>query len=135
MKVITKNTDYAIRALVALSRHNGDFLSAKEIAERQDIPYEFLRKILNQLIKKDLVVSREGGLGGFHLKVAPSKIKLSDVITIFQGNIQISQCMFRQKICPQRSSCLLRKNILRIEQKVADEFDKITIEQLKREKG
>ena len=133
MKVITKNTDYAIRALFELSLEEERFVSAKEIADRQHIPYEFLRKILSRLIKEKIVESKEGGLGGFQLKVLPSKIRLTDLITIFQGDVQLSECMFRKKICPERRGCVLRKNILKIEQKVIDEFKLITIETLKKQ--
>ncbi len=131
MKVLTKNTDYAIRALLELSFEDEHFISAKEIAQKQDIPYEFLRKILNRLIREGIVISREGGLGGFQLNLAPTKIKLTDLIRIFQGEIKLSECMFRKKICPNRKHCVLRQNILHVEKKVIDEFRLITIGSLK----
>ena len=133
MKVLTKNTDYAVRALLELSFEDERFVSAKEISDRQKIPYEFLRKILNRLIKEKIVISREGGLGGFQLSIAPARIKLTDLIEIFQGEVQLSECLFRDKICPNRRSCVLRQNILQVEKKVIDEFRLITIESLKKQ--
>jgi len=133
MKVLTKNTDYAIRALLELSFGDDQFISAKEIADKQKIPYEFLRKILNRLLKERVVMSREGGLGGFQLNISPAKIKLTDLIRIFQGEVQLSECMFRKKICPNRRNCVVRQNILQIEKKVVDEFCLITIENLKKQ--
>jgi predicted ArsR family transcriptional regulator len=67
MKLITRNTDYAIRALLVLADKEGEYVSAREIAEEQDIPYEYVRKILQELIKEKMVVSKEGGKGGFRL--------------------------------------------------------------------
>jgi Rrf2 family protein len=133
MKIITKNTDYAIRALLELSLEEERFVSAKEIADHQHIPYEFLRKILSSLIKENMVESREGGSGGFQLKRSPAKIRLTDLIKIFQGEVQLSACMLRKKICPERRHCVLRKNILQVEQKVIDEFKSITIESLRKQ--
>lgn len=44
MKILTKNTDYAIRALLALSMAEKSFLSSKQISLDQNIPYSFLKK-------------------------------------------------------------------------------------------
>lgn len=130
MKLLTKNTDYAVRALLALSRNGESFHSAKEIADDQDIPHEYLRKIFQRLIKEGLVESKSGGQGGVRLKIAPDKIKIADVIMIFQGSLQLSECMFRKKICPNRARCVLRKNIQRIEKLVTKEFGNMTIQSL-----
>jgi Rrf2 family protein len=130
MKVLTKNTDYAVRALLELAFAQGDLVSAKEISDKQKIPYEFLRKILSRLIKEKIVISKEGGSGGFQLRLKPSQIKLSNLIQIFQGEVQISECLFRDKICPNRKNCVLRQNILQVERKVVEEFNAITIESL-----
>lgn len=130
MKLLTKNTDYAIRALLVLSQHNNDFISAKQISDEQDIPYEYLRKILQQLMKEGLVLSKGRGQGGFKINKDSRKIKVTDVINIFQGDIQFSECMFRKKFCANREHCVLRKNIQRIEKIVVDEFKGITIQSL-----
>jgi len=131
MKVLTKNTDYAVRALLELSFKEEQFVSAKEISDKQKIPYEFLRKVLNRLIKEKIIESKEGGAGGVQLKVPASKIRLTDLIKIFQGNIQLSECMFRKNICPNRQACVVRQNILKVEKKVVDEFRLITIASLR----
>lgn len=134
MKVLTKNTDYAVRALLELASNEERLVSAKEISAHQKIPYEYLRKILSRLIKEGIVESKEGGLGGFKLKVAPSKIRVSELIRIFQGAVQLSECMFRQNICPNRASCVLRKNILKVEKKMINELSSITIGTLQKGK-
>ncbi len=137
MKLLTKNSDYAIRALIVLVKKKDAFLSARAIAKEQGVPYPFLRRILNTLIKNGLVESREGRQGGFKIKKAPAKISIITIINIFQGKVQLSDCMFRRKICSNRTRCVLRKEIKRIEKIVNHEFVNITIEKLskKLEKG
>jgi Rrf2 family transcriptional regulator, cysteine metabolism repressor len=127
MRLITKNTDYAIRALLALAARKGSFRSARDIAQEQGIPYQFLRRVLNALIAAKLVESREGVNGGCRLVVPAAKISLIDVIGIFQGQVRLSECMFRRKLCGNRATCVLRREILRIERLVQDEFQGITI--------
>ncbi|MBF0494021.1 MAG: Rrf2 family transcriptional regulator [Candidatus Omnitrophica bacterium] len=127
MQLLTKNTDYAVRALIVLAAHEGDYVSARAISAAQNIPYEFLRKILQTLIKQKFVVSKEGKTGGVKLGNSPSEIKLEDVIRAFQGEVRFSECMFRERLCANRAECALRHKITKIEQKVVKEFKGITI--------
>jgi Rrf2 family protein len=127
---LTKSTDYAVRALIVLAGARGEYFSAREIAHRQDMPYQFVRRVLQTLIKSGLVESKEGSRGGVRLLKDPRGIKLEDIIKMFQGNIQLSECVFRKKICSNRATCVLRKQINLIEDKVAREFRGITIAKL-----
>ena len=99
MKLITKESDYAIRAVMRLAACGNGYVSSRELARQEDIPLHFLRRILQALIKAGLAESKEGVSGGARLKVKPQSIHLSDVIRLFQGDIQLAECMFRKKIC------------------------------------
>ena len=87
MKVLTKNSDYAIRALLALAAKKGSYLSAKSIATEHDIPYQFLRRLLQEMIRHDLIVSKEGAQGGFMMKKDPDAITVTQLIEIFQQRL------------------------------------------------
>lgn len=133
MKLLTKNSDYAIRALLELARNKNDFLSSRDIAERQKIPYHFLRKTLRKLIKNNFVISKEGISGGFKIARDPGNIGIGKVIETFQGKIQLSECMFRKRLCRNRATCVLRGEIIGIEKVVYDRFHNMTIKRLVRE--
>jgi len=135
MKVLTKNTDYAIRALLTLGVARGGYLSARAISLEQEIPYQFLRRLLQEMIRHGLVLSKEGAGGGFMLAKEPDEIRVRELIEIFQGRVQVSECMFRKQICANRSRCVLRHEIMRIEQVVKQEFDNVTIGKLLRDLG
>ena len=128
MKLLTKETDYVVRAVMnlAVNDKNG-FISSKGIADNENIPFPFLRRILQRLIKEGIVESKEGLGGGVKLNVRPGAVSISDLIKIFQGDIKISQCMFRNRLCENRSKCVLRRRLLKIEEKLAREFEKITV--------
>ncbi|MBM3163176.1 MAG: Rrf2 family transcriptional regulator [Chlorobi bacterium] len=130
MKVLTKNTDYAIRALLSLAGAKGEFVSARAISLEQDIPYQFLRRLLQEMIRYGLVSSKEGAAGGFRLARDPDTIRVTELIGIYQGPVRVSECMFRKQICANRARCVLRHEIMRIEQVVQQEFEKVTIGKL-----
>lgn len=130
LKFLTKNTDYAVRSILGLAATNGEFISSKQLADTQKIPYQFLRRILQDLIKNGFIESKEGIGGGVRLLKKPSDIKIIDLIKIFQGEIELSECMFRHKICENRNTCVLRVEIKRIEGMVNREFGELTIQKL-----
>lgn len=130
MKLINKNTDYAVRALMVLAGNKDSFMSAKAIADNQKIPYQFLRRVLQLLIKNKLVESKEGSSGGVKLIADPGKIRLIDLIRIYHENFELSKCMFRGKPCSNRQTCVLRKEVLSIEEELISKFEKLTIKKL-----
>ena len=130
MKLVTKESDYAIRAVLFLAQNRERYVSSREIAEKDNIPLRFLRKILIVLKEKKIIETKEGVAGGIKLKKQAGSISLKYLITLFQGNVQFTECLFRGDICHNRAKCVLRKRILNIETKIAEEFEKITIETL-----
>ncbi len=130
MNILNKHSDYAIRALIALGRKRGERISARALAEEQAIPYQFLRRILQELIRQGLVVSKEGARGGVALEKDPGGISVADVIRIFQGPVQVSECLFRKQICSNRANCVLRHELMQVEQMVNERFAAVTVGKL-----
>jgi Rrf2 family protein len=130
MKLLTKDTDYAISALIVLAKNKKCFVSAREISKKHNIPYQFLRSLLQKLIKSKLIESKEGMGGGVRLVKDARQINVYNLIQIFQGDFDIAKCMIKNDICPNRKSCGLRPEISRIELKISTEFKKITLAKL-----
>jgi Rrf2 family protein len=135
MKLINKNTDYAVRAIMELAGSGESFMSAKEISEKQKIPYQFLRRVLAPLIKNGIIKSKEGAGGGVKLAIGPDKIRIIDLIKTYHGNFQISECMFRGSPCLNRDNCVLREEITGIEKELISKFEQLTIRKLLKKSG
>ena len=130
MKLITRNTDYAVRALCYIARQSKRAVSATEMVSDLKIPRPFLRKILQTLSGEGLLKSTKGQGGGFSLAFPVEKILLADLIRIFQSTIQLNECVFKKKICPDRSTCVLKKEIDHIESDVLARLRRISIASL-----
>jgi len=128
MTLVSKNSDYAIRALMALAQKPGrGFVSSSALAGADGIPLRFLRRILRDLLRAKMIEAKEGVRGGVRLARRPEKITVANIIQLFQGPVQLSRCMFRSRLCGNRSSCVLRRRIKGIEAIVSREFQGITI--------
>ena len=64
-----------------------------EIAERQNIPVEFLEQILLALKRAGLLASRRGIRGGYSLIKSPDEITLGQVIRILDGPLAPISCV------------------------------------------
>ncbi len=130
MKLLTKNTDYAIRALLQMALHGDEFVSSREISQDENIPLPYLRRILNRLREKEIISAREGVNGGVKLNWAQAEIRISRLIEIFQGDVTLLDCVFRKNICFNVKTCPLRKRIKKIEDTVVKELEGLTIKDL-----
>ncbi len=129
MKLINRDTDYALRALIHIAK-NSQRLSVTEMASKLDIPKPFLRKILQILNKEGVLNSYKGKGGGFLLAIPPKKILLADLIKIFQGPVKLTACVIKERICQDIKTCPLRKRIRALEKHVVSELKSTTLDDL-----
>ncbi|MBM3255649.1 MAG: Rrf2 family transcriptional regulator, partial [Candidatus Omnitrophica bacterium] len=74
MKLITRDTDYALRALCFVARSKDGVVSVSELVDSLKIPKPFLRKSLQLLNKKGVLKSYKGLGGGFKLTRKPRQL-------------------------------------------------------------
>ena len=130
MKLITKDTDYAIRALCYITKSKKKIISVSEFARNLKISHSFLRKILQVLNKKHLLKSYKGKGGGFVLSKEASKIFVIDIIKIFQGPVSLHRHIFKKSTCPNIKICILKNKLDKMQQQMISELKSITIKGL-----
>jgi len=83
---ITRQADYALRAILYLSRLNKNARAATRlIAEEMQIPISFLAKIVSQLSIAGLINTSRGARGGVSLVREPQKISVLEVVEAIDG--------------------------------------------------
>lgn len=127
MKLISRNTDYAVRAVCYIARQKEKVVSVTDLVRALNIPKPFLRKILQVLNRKAILVSYKGKGGGFQLAGSADKIFLLDLIEAFQGPFSLNECTFKKEICPNKKKCFLKKKIDLIENYVFSQLRSITV--------
>lgn len=134
MKFITRDTDYALRALIFMAKRlkesKAEVISVEEIIQRERLPKVFLRGLLQRLAKEGILASYKGKGGGFSFLKSPGEIRLTGIINIFQGPVDLRHCFLGKDICPRRKRCKMRKTIGAINNMVNKELNGITISAL-----
>ena len=130
MKLITRDTDYAIRALCYIAGHKKKIVPVKELTAKLKIPRPFLRKILQILNKNRVLTSYKGKGGGFKLNISSNTILLPDLIKIFQGPFKLTDHVFKNNRCPHVYKCKLKKKLDAIEKYVNSKLKDIILSSL-----
>jgi len=86
---ISSKSRYAVRALAelaALEAEAGDrAVPLGEIAERREIPQQFLEQVFATLRRSHIVRSRRGVNGGYRFARPPADVTVLDVVTALDG--------------------------------------------------
>lgn len=130
MKLMTRDTDYAIRALCVIAKCDKKMLSSNQLMKETKITKPFLRKILQVLNRNGIMKSHKGRGGGFVVLKDPKHISVMDIIEIFQGTIKLSEHVLKKKRCPEIKRCRLKNKLDAIEESVKRQLKLITIESL-----
>jgi len=130
MKLITRNTDYALRAICLIAKNKKKAFSVSYLVNELGVPKPFLRKLLQVLHSKGILDSSRGNGGGFSLLKNPKEILLTDIMQIFQGSFCLNECFLSKEACPQTKDCPLRKRLSAIEDYVRKELSSVSVETL-----
>lgn len=105
--MLTATSEYALRALIYLARHESDCpIAGPRIAEEAEVPSKYLSKILGDLVRAGLLAGTRGKNGGFRMTRSPKAIRLVEVLTLFEpllGNRR--PCPFGNTVCNDLDPC------------------------------
>ncbi len=133
MKLINRDADYAVKALLAVARREGRTTAVTELTAELGLPRPYLRKIMQTLGREGIVRSAKGRGGGFVLARPAGRIAAADVLRAFQGPISLHDCLFKKRLCPDVATCPLRKSLGRVESRLVRDLEALTLASILKE--
>ena len=130
--MLSHTSKYAIRALIYLELFSSPQkkLGIKHIAQKLDIPSPFLGKILQKLVRDQLLVSSKGPNGGFYLKRPAIDITLMEVIETIDGEDIFDKCVIRTTSCDHENPCSMHDRVGPLMEELKKRFSTETIADL-----
>lgn len=117
--IFSKATGYGIRALAYLASQPNDRLCGlQEIADHENIPPAYLRKVLGELRRHRFLRSVKGIHGGYELGRAPEEITLWDVFSVVEPDPYMDMCILGNRICAPESSCAFHDDWQRVREEI-----------------
>jgi len=104
---LTAKSEYGLLAVIDLAvSHGSGPISAREIAQRREIPPRFLEQLFVALRRGGIVSAVRGARGGFVLTRDPSQISVLEVVEALEGGLETSVCdSERSSGCARSGAC------------------------------
>ena len=84
---ITSKSPYAVAALVELAGAGDAPVPIGELAQRRDIPVQFLEQIFATLRRAGVIRSQRGVKGGYLFDRSPGEVTVLEVVEILDGPV------------------------------------------------
>jgi len=131
--MFSKACEYGIRAAVyvAVQSIEERRVNLKEIAKAIESPEAFTAKILQQLVKNNIVNSVKGPSGGFEIdKTQLWQIKLSQIVSAIDGDSIYMGCGLGLKECDEKKPCPVHEKFKDIRDGLKDMLETTSLEEL-----
>lgn len=104
--IFSRSCEYALQAVTYLaSQSQSSSVLARDISGALNIPPHYLGKILQTLVKHNILSSQKGKSGGFILNRSLKDIMLNDIIEIMEGPDYMEQCILGFPGCSDKNPC------------------------------
>lgn len=132
-KMFSKSCEYAIRATIFIATHccKEGKVGLKEIANEIDSPAAFTAKILQMLVKNNIIKSSKGvGRGFMILKDDLKSISLSDIVMAIDGDSVFLRCGLGLSNCSEEHPCPVHEKFKFVKKDLIYMLEHTTLEEL-----
>ena len=104
--IFSKKCEIGLQAVLFLSaQEKGVMCNAGEIADKLDVPKEFVSKILQTLTSSGIIGSKKGNNGGFFLGLPAEQLRLIDIVSAIDGLKILHKCDLGFAGCNMSAPC------------------------------
>ena len=134
-------TEYSLILTLHLARRGktgSGPVAARELAETERLPGDYVEQILLRLRRAGLVESVRGAKGGYFLAKGPAEISVRDVMTASEHQTFEMNCEHHPvdaERCGPGSSCTIRPVWQALQKRVDDLLESITLADLLKDQG
>jgi Rrf2 family protein len=128
MKISTRGR-YALIIMIYLAKNyeSNNYITLKEISEKEDISLKYLEKIMALLTKAKLVETLRGASGGYRLNKIPEEYSVLEIIKASEGPIKTVDC---DNNCTKKDTCISKKLWCDLDNTLNEFFDNKTLKDL-----
>ncbi|GAB3721210.1 MULTISPECIES: RrF2 family transcriptional regulator [Flavobacterium] len=131
--MFSKSCEYGIRATIFIATHccKEGKVGLKEIAKEIDSPIAFTAKILQVLVKNNIVKSSKGVGGGFMiLKDELKSIKLVNIVNAIDGDSVFLRCGLGLSNCSEEHPCPVHEKFKFVKKDLIYMLENTSLEEL-----
>ncbi|QEC69223.1 Rrf2 family transcriptional regulator [Panacibacter ginsenosidivorans] len=130
--MFSKSCEYALRAAIYVAQKSSEAkkMAISEIAKAIDSPQHFTAKILQVLVKGDVISSVKGPNGGFYITAKQKQLPARKVLQALGEDKELEKCVLGLKECSEKNPCPMHVQYKFIRPQIIRLFESKTIEDL-----
>ncbi|MDY0090294.1 MAG: Rrf2 family transcriptional regulator [Flavobacteriaceae bacterium] len=131
--MFSKACEYGIRATIYISEQSlrDRKVSLKDVARAIESPEAYTSKILQQIVRNNIINSDKGPTGGFSIdKQVLEKVTLSSIVSAIDGNAIYTGCGLGLKKCNEKKPCPVHNQFKIIRENLKTMLETTTIKAL-----
>ncbi len=130
MKISTRGR-YALRMMLDLALHDGEYTTIKSISERQEISNKYLEQIITVFSRAGFVKSTRGAQGGYKLARPAEEYTVGEILRLIEGSLVPVACMKDEpNQCPRSPQCVTLEVWKELNEAISGVVDHITLADL-----
>ena len=128
---LTRAADYGVRVMIQLTALKDDGrVSLPDLVQATGAPESFLSKVLQSLTRAELISSRRGQTGGFHITPRGIAASMRQVIEAVDGVICLNLCLTAGRSCSRKARCPAHPVWIEAQQAMMEVLSRATIASL-----
>lgn len=136
--MFSKACEYGIRAtiFIAWNTRNEKRVNLKQIAAEIGSPEAFTAKILQQLVRSEIINSTKGSTGGFSLNTEhAATLMLSTLVAAIDGDSIYRSCGLGLRSCSAKEPCPMHDQFMQVREQLREMLEKTPISELTEDYG
>lgn len=104
---------YAINAVLYLAIYTkgSEMIQARDISEAISVPKAYTAKLLQDLVRQNIISSTRGPKGGFYLTEENRKIPIIKIVEMIDGEDIFKACILGLSHCNEAKPCPLHEKV------------------------
>lgn len=130
--MLSKACGYAIRGIlyVALKSSEEHKIGIQELAEELKVPQHFMGKIMQNLVRREILSSTKGPHGGFFINGDTLDTPIIDVVEAIDGLSVFHRCVLGMPDCNGENPCPLHHEVVEFRDTVYETLQIRTVRDL-----
>ena len=131
--MFSKSCEYGIRASIFVAKRSlkNQKVSLKEVALHTDSPPAFMAKILQKLVRTEVLSSQKGPSGGFFVPLEKiENISVLSIVLAMDGDGIFEDCTLGLRRCDGQKPCPMHFSFVKIRDEMKESLEANTLKSL-----
>jgi Rrf2 family iron-sulfur cluster assembly transcriptional regulator len=130
--MISKTSGYAIRGLVYLALKSSDAykVGIHELAAELNVPQPFLGKIMQGLVRHEIINSTKGRNGGFFINDRTLATPIIDIVDAIDGLAIFNRCFLGLHDCNSKKPCPMHQHVIGFRNSLQHLLETLTVQNM-----